>query len=134
MRRALVEARKQRAGFGRHDGQLIVCAGKFPDGLERIERHDGHEFHAIRQRATQQLDAAKSLDRTIANADEDLLVKQSFVRIRIRAGGPPMPDPHDHFGAPPPPSGQCLSGRAGGGWSASRRSAWMYAWVTLCRP
>ena len=55
-----IEAGQDSPGLGGDDGRLVVIPGEFADRVERIEAHDGDEFHFVAAGAAEQLDALEA--------------------------------------------------------------------------
>jgi hypothetical protein len=51
----LVESREELVRFVRDDRELILLAGEFSDGIERVEACDRHELDFVAEVATEEL-------------------------------------------------------------------------------
>ena len=83
MLRAFIEAGEHRPCLVWDNRYFVVFPRKLAHGIQRIELHDGDEFHLFPGRAAEQLDASKAWDAAVLDADEDLLLEQRLVFIGV---------------------------------------------------
>src|SRR5829696_9098470 len=92
-----VEPGEQGPRLGRDYRHLVILPGKAANRFDRVEPHDGDEFHFRIQAAAEELDLAEAGDLTALDALEDLVPEKRLVGVSILRGRPAMPDPTDHL-------------------------------------
>lgn len=95
--RALVESEQQHARVGRNHRSFVVGSGKFADRVQRVERHDGHEFHRVVQVSAQEVDAAKPGNLSLDDPLQNVAPQQCLVGIGVGWRGPAMPNAVNHY-------------------------------------
>jgi len=122
MLRSFVETKEDRSRLVRDNGRLVILSCKPAHGVQRIKQHNRYEFNLSADFAAKQLNILKAAKSPILNPDEDFLLEQRLIFVRVAEGCPSMPDSDNHvliltflYGKPSSAAHRRARGRKGGG-------------------